>query len=111
MYCEKEIAMSINKYLLLIFVFVIFISQRVVADKKPEKIFDLRTISCQKFLSLNEQSRDYLFFFLYGFSSGVLNDYEHSVESIEKAVEASGNTCSDNPKMKVIDVLNSINNP
>ena len=85
-------------------------NQSFGAKERPENIFDLRTINCEKFLGLNEQSRDYLFFFLYGFSSGIVKDYEHSVRKIEEVVEISGNTCSDNPEMKVIDILNSINN-
>ncbi len=67
--------------------------------------FDLRTIKCGQFLALNEQSRDYLFFFLYGFHSGVNKQFLHSVPKIEKAVESVGDLCVKNTELLVLDAL------
>ncbi|MGH1472507.1 MAG: HdeA/HdeB family chaperone [Cellvibrionaceae bacterium] len=80
----------------------------LAAENTSESTFDLRSIDCKKFLELKEQNRDYLFFFLYGFSSGLDGDYKHSVKKIEKAVDILGDSCSDNPEAKVFDVLESM---
>jgi len=102
--------MDIRKYRIYALIIVLFVSPSYAANNKAEEVFDLQTISCEKLLSLKEQSRDYLFFFLYGFSAGLVEDYEHSVNKIERAVEIVGNKCSENKKMKAVDVINSINN-